>query len=344
MKPSIYAYTAPKIHLLRARLARPETIRELIHASQWSDALRLLRDTRLAPFLSASATPIEAEHAVYKALYHDMEKLVKASPREVKPIAEAYMYLVVKKDIIAALRYLLRGEKPSPTVFSLQDVSPLIERMSKELVLTPSTQRMLEYLEKTPLYKPLKNALEAYSSSNSITLFELAVDAYIYTNILSIMRKLDTYGRTLSWRILCPRVDLIALNTVFHGIIARVGHDIMAEAASMLPQCRVTRDTLQKMAESTDFGEAAALLKYTEYGGVVEEGSPMETLRALRRMLRHRIWREANTIVDGIPFHAGYLVAGLELSRIEAEDLISIISGKRGGLSPEEISSYIVIA
>ncbi len=344
MKPSLYAYTAPKIHMLRARLARPETIRELIHATQWSDVLRLLRDTRAAPFLSASATPIEAEHAVYKALYKDMAMLVRAAPREIRFMADAYLYMVVKRDIVAALRLMLRDEKLVPEIFSLRDVSPLVDRMAKELVLTPSTQKLLEYLEKTPLYKPVREALETYSSSGSSTLFELAVDSHLYRDMAASLRHLDTYGRSASWRILCPRIDLVALNTVFHGIMARVEHSVMSEAAAMLPQCKVPRDLLQKMAESTDFEEAAAMLKYTEYGGVVVEGSPMKTLRNLRRELRRRIWREANTVVDGLPFHAGYLVAGLELSRIEAEDLVSIIVGKKGGLSPEEIRDYVVVA
>ncbi len=343
MKPSLYAYTAPKIHALRARLAKPETIRELIHVPRWSDVLRLLRDTRVAPFLSASATPIEAEHAVYKALYRDMKMLVRAAPREIRFMADVYLYMVIKRDIVAALRIMLRGEKLVSEIFSLRDVSLLIDKLAKELVLTPSTQKLLEYLERTPLYNPVKQALKAYSSSGSILLFELTVDSYLYKDMIDSLRHLDTYGRNASWRILCPRIDLVALNTVFHGIMARVEHSVMSEAAAMLPQCKVPRDLLQKMAESTGFEEAAAMLKYTEYGGMVVEGSPMKTLRNLRKELRSRIWREANTIVNGLPFHAGYLVAGLELSRIEAEDLVSIIVGKKGGLTPEEIRDYVVI-
>ncbi|MDK2383308.1 MAG: V-type ATPase subunit, partial [Candidatus Korarchaeota archaeon] len=139
-------------------------------------------------------------------------------------------------------------------------------------------------------------------------------------------------------------IDLIALNTVFHGIMARIPPSTMSEAAAMLPRCKVPKDLLQKMAESVDFEQAAAMLKYTDYGEAVEEGSPSRTLRTLRRMLRLRIWREANTVINGIPFHAGYIVAGLEASRIEAEDLVTIIVGKRSGLSPEEIAEYVVVS
>ena len=341
MKAQVYAHIAPRIHALRGRLVKPDFLRSLIELPSWSDFLRAVRDTRFGRHIREKMTPIELEKIIYKTFLEDVKTLYRIAPKEAKPIAEYYRYLVLKDDLTTVAVKLQEGEQIRKEDFMLVD-DPLISRLYEELPMTPSMQRFLEIIRHEPVYKAVEVALKIYQETGEYSLFISSISLELLRMVNKVIDMLDTEGRRYCRKVICFRNDYTVTSFIINGHIAGMGREKIAFIVDPHLLCHIDVSTANSMIEVESAEHAVSLLKQTRYSQAVA-GEVFETLDRFRQMVRSLAWRAANTVINGSPFHAGYILAGLEASLIEAEDMISMATGKYLGLEKDEILRTIAI-
>ncbi len=335
MKAQVYAHVAPRIHALRGRLVKPDFLRSLIELPSWSDFLRVIRDTRFGRQVHEKTTPIELEKIIYKTFLGDVKILHRIAPKEAKPIAEYYRYLVLKDDLTTIAVKLQEGEQIRREDLILVD-DPLVSRLYEELSVAPSMQRFLEIVRHEPVYKAVDTALKVYQETGESSLFISSISLELLRMVNKAIDALDAEGRRYCRKVMCFRNDYTVASFIINGHLAGMGREKIASVVDPHLPCHIDASIVNSMVEVESAEHAVSLLKQTRYSQAVTE-EVFETLDRFRQMVRSLAWRAANTVINGSPFHAGYILAGLEASLIEAEDMISVATGKYLGLEKEEI-------
>ncbi len=341
MKAQVYAHVAPRIHALRGRLVKPDFLRSLIELPSWADFLRVVRDTRFGKFVHEGTKPVELEKAIYRTFLEDVKMLLRIAPEEAKPIAEYYRYLVLKDDLTTMAIKLQEGEQIRREDLIVVD-DPLISRLYEELSVAPSMQRFLEILRTEPIYKAVDVALKIYQETGESSLFISSISLELLRAVNKAVDRLDSEGRRYCRKVLCFRNDYAVASFIINAHLAGVGREKIASVVDPHLPCYIDASTVGSMVEVESAEHAVSLLKQTRYSQAVSE-DVFESLDRFRQMVRGLAWSAANTVINGSPFHAGYILAGLEASLIEAEDMISVATGKYLGLDKNEILRTVAI-
>ena len=154
---------------------------------------------------------------------------------------------------------------------------------------------------------------------------------------------LPSRERGLYSRVVCPRILYIIIaglvNAKERGFDAR----LVDEAFQGVGICGLRWDDVKTTYErEPDPQSLASSLSHLIPGWKVE-GSVAEILESARRASRLESRRRALNAIASYPFQAGFIAAVLELARLEAEDLTSLIGALSLGLKKEEYAARMSI-
>jgi len=284
----------------------------------------------------------EGEKLLLKRLYHVVKTVEAVAPRETSFIPEVYRYIFVKRDIMNLISKLINREKLESQELIYYGVDPLITDLYRELEISPTIQRLTEITRGTPLSQAFNEATQLYSTFHNPSLYEWILDRELLTVLLKGVKNIDRDSQVACGRILCMRRDEYLFSTAVHGLLANVPLDILRELVSPEYACKIPEEVATRLIEVGDAGQAAALIRQTPYSEVSAE-EPMKTLTAFKSFIRRKIREISWNMFNGMPFHAGLMMAVLELARLESEDLSMILTGKVLGVSRDYLYSSISV-
>ena len=341
MKPGLYVKLAPRVHGIRSRIVKPHVARELLEASDWKTFLRLLRETRIGKDVSENLTAIDVERLILRSYIRDLRILEAYSPKYAKDIAGFYISYEALKDLTFILKKILQGEKVGPEDIRLRGVHPLIDRIAGEIEYINTPSRVVE-LVKPPLNKIISRALKNYEDHGDLGLLETEISYLALKEFAKRIELLNGYEKKKCLSVLCPRFNQAVINLLVAAQIAGVKGERLEKIMDENISCGLDSETINKIMFADSVNQVLAILRQTSFREHVTS-DPYTTLSNIRSYLRKTVWRKANTVINGEPYNAGYIVAGAELSRLEAEDLVYLVVTKYSGVSIESVEKGLVI-
>ena len=344
MSAQAYSKVVPYArHVLRL-LLRPESLREMSEASGLAEALTALPDN-LYPGLREARTRREAEVAVWRGYLSVVSKAVKLSPGHSKTAIGLYRLLEEARDVLILAEASRAGRalealERLPTA-QVED-SPL-SRLKGEVEALQSPQRLVEAVEDRMLRVLLETAISFEQKAGvpgALLFYYAPFTARAASNAIA---SLPSRERSLYSRVICPRILYILVAGLVSAKERGFDARLVDEAFQGVGVCGLRWVEARTAYErEPDPQSLASSLSHLIPGWKVE-GGVAEMLESARRASRLESRRRALNAIASYPFQAGFVAAVLELARLEAEDLTSLIGALSLRLKREEYAPRLSV-
>ncbi|MCE4611654.1 MAG: V-type ATPase subunit [Desulfurococcales archaeon] len=344
MSAQAYAKVAPYARHVIRLLLKPESLREMTEATSLAEALTALPEN-LYPGLREARTRREAEIAVWRGYLDVVSKAVKLSPKHSRTAIGLYRLLEEARDVLV----LAEASRAGRALEALERLptaqvegSPLAE-LKGEVEALQSPQRLAEAVEDKFLRGVLESAIsfEQRAGVPGALLFYYA--PFTARAASEAIASLPSMERGLYSRVTCPRILYIVVAGLVGAKDRGLDARLLDEAFQGVSVCGLKWGDVRTVYErEPDPQSLASSLSHLIPGWRVE-GSVAEILESARRASRLESRRRALNAIASYPFQAGFVVAVLELARLEAEDLTSLIGALSLRLKKEEYAPRLSV-
>ena len=104
--------------------------------------------------------------------------------------------------------------------------------------------------------------------------------------------------------------------------------------------CKLTQELLKEIT-SSDLKELGEIMRRSPYSRRVDPSSPMSILSSMRKIARLDARRGAFQAFTGMPFTPAVVLALLELMKLNAEDIISVVNSINLNLNREVLKKFL---
>ncbi len=333
-----YAKVVPYIRYLLGRRLRGDTLRELLEAGSVADAVSLMPDT-IYEGLREARTLRDAEREVWRGYFKAVLRAGELSPGKAYDAVTLPLRLEEAKDLLSLLEASRRGGaleavERLPTALLESSETSRIAGGGAEVLQSP--QRIVEEVRSPVLRRILEGALSFEQRSGvrgAILLYYAPAAARLLRQATATLSGAEARGYE---SVVCPRITYILVSGVLQAKESGIEARAMDEAFSSIEACGFSWRRVKPIYEREPDAPSLASTISGIIGGWKAEGELPELLEGARRVVRAEIRRRAERAVSGYPFQAGFVAGGLELLRLEAEDLIAVLTGVHLKLKPEE--------
>jgi vacuolar-type H+-ATPase subunit C/Vma6 len=215
--------------------------------------------------------------------------------------------------------------------------------MAEKLLDVETPGEIVEMLRDTKYYPALQKAVSEYNETGSAYPFIAALDAYLYSGLNNIVKKMSGKDRKNAEHLIGIEIDaknlLIALR--MRGIEEK------EETLKWLIPARYRLPDSELVAafNAKKLNEIQQIVNhYTDMiSRGVKEYETTQSLFALENEFRKYILSENNGVFAGDRFHIGVALAYLNLKENEITNLTAILHGKGEGLTSEEIGETVLL-
>jgi ATP synthase A1 C subunit len=301
-------YFNTRVRAMKSALLTREQMEDLLNQGDPGRLIEFLLNSPYGAEMAESLTRYEGadavEDAVSRNLVSTFQRLLGFATGEFKDLAEAFLQ---RWDLIAA-KALLRSKHhnlaPEEALRSVPPGPTLTVPLLRDMVERDSMPAVVAGLVAwdSSLSRPVEQQLGEYLETRDLNLLEDALDRrYFLENVRKLRVRTDEDSRFLV-DFLQMEIDRINLRLLFQ--LRR-----SAEGASerFLPQGKIAREALQRLAAAESPEQAAELLASTPYRDLAAElyrfldtgrFSPLE--RAFERLMMAEIRRQARTHIFSI--------------------------------------------
>ncbi|MFH1786695.1 MAG: V-type ATPase subunit [archaeon] len=330
---SSHAYSNARISAAQGRRIGKELYRSLIEAPKLADMISMLEGT---PYehafseISGSQSPESVDMALKKEARRQKEFLLSSTPRD-----EHFIYgFLIKSEEASVLKEALvskySGLKVSILPFGFFD-----SKMVENLLEGRDIGELLQRLETTDYYEPLKGAFAEFKRTDNLSLLTSVVDRHLYSQLwrrLSIQTGKDRYAKQLFG--MTAEIENIKL--VLRGISSgsKVQKDELLAGSYELDESR-----RKKLADSETVAAVLSSVEGTSYHGLLSEAgpSPDEMATALDRFLVG----QASRFALSDPLGSGKALAYMLSLEKEIKNLRIIANSKFSGIPAEDVEKLI---
>jgi len=336
-RASQYAVLVPKLRVLKSRLVREDRVREVIAQPSLEDAVALLKDSVFQEAFQYE-DPEHINAGVVRVYYREAGRLARYTPAGARPLLEAFLRDIEARDLFTAAAMIAAGKTEIIGLPTARIPGTLLDRVRQEPEALTGLSRLAESLRRTWAYPYMQLAarLAGEYGSSVLSWMPLAVAAREYSRALALLE--PRMGRRLAQEVLCPvvawRIAAALVNAKRQGVPARLLDALLADAQACGFNWRRARQVYER--EPGVDGLMAGLREVLPGVRLDPSKPPVEALEEARAAARSSAKEAGLRVFQGYPFHAGTLAAGLMLLLLEAEDLVTVLTGIRLGLKPEE--------
>ncbi len=344
-KPSApkYAQLVPKLRSMKARLLTMDRLREVIAQPSISEAVSLLKDTIYGDALGPwSLGKIQTN--LTKFYCRKIDSIAKITPREAKPLIEAFKHEVEVGDLVVlAIASGRGGERPEVLTEKIESCA--VSKILSEPDALTSTTRFLELVQETwaSKYIPVLRKAADASSPARASWARLAIISSEYSRALESLEK--GISKRNAARVLCPMLNWMLASTLIQAKREGVDAKLIDEILVDVPSCgfKVGKARLVYEREAGVEGIVASIREILPGVRIDPSKEIVESLEDARINARREAFKHATGVFTGYPFHAGILAAGIVLLKFNIEDLITILHGIELKLSSEDYLPLTVL-
>ena len=307
-----YAYTAPKLRLLRfASLERDlQTLAQYVTNPQ--AFLQTIKSTSIAPYLPESPSLDDVEKAAWRFYLEGILDIEPFIPSEAQSIVRFYKYYVLANDIAKI------GKATAENI---------VLRL-KDLLFHDKEEVLLVY--NVAIEKSLMGFIEGLQKLGFTTAAEVlgrleaidrrAIETAIDLEVLHRAKTaLDVLKGTPAEQVFGSRVDIIAIRAAVNACLYKLPEELRERIVERMSTYRLDRRTLAELAAMGDIESILAAMKETPYGVVSGSGLALvdEQISLIRKFARKMLIRCLATN----PLSPCLVTGVLELLLLDVEDV-----------------------
>ena len=330
---------------LKGKLIDKAHMGSLLEMSDDRAVITALMQTEYAAQLQESMSLTEVEHALKQDSISSYIKLLAflgGKPAKFLQVLLGRFELLNLKSIIRYLAQKSRtDQRVEPFIFSLGKYHSIPIEAALQ---SGSLESFVALMKKTPFARALEIGYQQFQDSGELFLLELALDMAYHERVWNAAKSLGMGDRQNVSRIVGIQYDI----TNIMGIVRfRDYYDLSSEQIYqyIIPHgWKIHRDAFWKLAENTDIVKAVSEARVSPYDKILQSATPINGNVALGMdlaLLRY-LYRECLGILIRFPFQAAPLMAFAVVKEMQIRDLIAVISGKRLGLSQEQIRLFLI--
>lgn len=328
---------APVVYYYRGQSLTYERVLSLLTAENEDEIKNALKGTWLEGISVDLSKPEAVEREAYKKYLQVLDALrAHVNSMDMRLLIEVMKDYVRARDVMLLLR-AKASNKPIEEVeeYLIFTEDPLISTL-KTLLKERGFEALAQGLKGFRMARDIEYSLELFRSTNDEKAMVLALDVALLNALLRLTNRIGKKvnvgtSRIEFTKLLCPRIDTLSFVMAARLVIEGI------EPKTQIPSCHpeVVSQILQSKRD-----DIVPILRRTPYG----EGLPDDLYDALGKLLVNgkRIQRKrAEAVFAGYPFRPSTLVALMLLYRLDAEDISTIVSGKRLGIDISKISEML---
>lgn len=342
MKSPKVIYLIARTHGLRTHLLRKE---------DYTSILRLRGVTEIAESLlrgdyseELSRIPIKEvdEAQLERILLEKLSKrfyfLVSVATGNVRTVLEEYAKRFEVENIKRVIRAIHGGEK-----LTVEDLIPIPRRYLlinfPALVRAESVDEVVGLLRET-IYAGLSDYLPYYQEYKSTLILENQLEKIYFSRLWPLLEKIpskDDVGELIGLEI-----DLKNIYNITSLKLMEVRPDFLEKAIIPITY-RIPRGVLREAVHASLESFLEALTPYRELIERIRPTVSAKSYAEMERLIQHELYRRAEEAMLRKPFSLSYVFSYLLLCEREVRNLVSIMTGKRLGLSEQKIRSFLQV-
>jgi len=344
-----FAFAVSFVRALKSKLLTTSNLDMILKSKDEVDAIRVLSDTVYAPYVSKFiGKPFDIkqfEDAVQESYHDDYARVIRATA---SATARNALTLMHRKHELNCLKMILKCVIEGVPAEQAKDlITPMGEYTYDrclELLKMKDLGMIAEDIKDRKARRLVLDSLPECKKLGSTIPLEASIDKYYYKTIWNLTQQMPQSDKVPVESILGIEIDSANLDILIRGKEAKI--PISHLERFMLPiRYRLASEFEQAMNAPTA-GDALRILSSGFYSVVLQRaaetvksvGSLLPVEVAMKRYLASRNL----SVFTGYPFHAGTLLAYLNLKLYQTQDIRGIVLGKRDGMAADKIRVFLI--
>ena len=344
-----FAFAVSFVRALKSKLLATTDLDMILKSKDEVDAIRVLSDTVYAPYVSRFVgKPFvikQFEDAIQESYHDDYARVIRATA---SATARNALMLMHRKHELNCLKIVLKCVMEGVPAEQAKDIiTPMgeytYERCLK-LLKMKDLGMIAEDIKDRKARKVVLDSLPESKKLGSTIPLEASIDKYYYTMIWNLTQRLPQSDKAPVENILGMEIDTANLGILIRGKEAEI--PVSHLERFMLPIRHRFAIEFEQAMNAPTAGDALRILSSGFYGVVLQRaaeavksaGSLFPVEVATKRYLASKNL----SLFTGYPFHAGTLLAYLNLKLYETQDIRGMVLGKRDGMAGEKIRDFLI--
>jgi vacuolar-type H+-ATPase subunit C/Vma6 len=300
---SIYAYATALARVYKSQTLTRGTINELLESEDWKDAISILREKGII-----SETP---------SSILDFDIMIKRKSLEILRKLRGYtLSSSISSSIVDLYEFFFKLDDLEALIASayFHNSSPRLSILTELMELKPQS-----YEDVLASLKGIERDALKYAIDKSVkkTPSEIGsfLEYYFIKSLSKIVEEMKGDWKGKADEIICGYKDYYTISLAYN---LKVQEDLT---------CKISRDVVRDIANSTNEKEVLDLLTRTPYSKSISGLDVYSALASLKRVARINARNASLNAFMGSPFTPVTVMAIAELIRLDTEDLITIVNG-----------------
>ena len=350
---SDYSYLNAKIHAKRSKFLSAKDYERLYSALNMEDVYRLISATNVVSeefnqlILSGRRfATSEVDALLIKTFQENYSSLVHQLPM----YAQVFLRVYEKRFFIDALKVILKAKHLGLEGEQIREyiVIPTgkYEQLIDQLLKIPTINSIIDQLPFPEYKKALQDALSDYEQYKTPLILELSLLQTFYNKLWAASYALSLSDRRGCFDLIGTDVDLINTLAIVRGKQQGIDNDTLKKWLIQRTY-RLSQQSLESMRNIQSLNQIEAILasvtSYKEVSQQIHELFEEKEFSAdkLEHKFKLFLVQKANRLLS-TPFQLGIFFSYMYLSQVEFANIRSIIIGKLGDLTIEEIKSNLI--
>ncbi len=350
---SDYSYLNAKIHAKRSKFLSAKDYERIYSAANMEDVYRLISSTNVVSeefnqliMSGRSFSTSEVDALLIKTFQNNYSSLVHQLPM----YAQVFLRVYEKRFFIDALKVILKARHLGLEGEQIREyiVIPTgkYEAILDQLLKVPTVNSIIDQIPFPDYKKALQDALSDYEQYKSPLILELALLQTFYNKLWAASYALSLSDRRGVFDIVGTDVDLINTLAILRGKEQGIDNDVLKRWL-IQRNYRINQQVLENMRQIQSLNQIESILasinSYKVLSQQIHEVFEDKeiSLDKLEQKFKNFLVQKSNRSLS-TPFQLGLFFGYMHLAQTEFSNLRSIIIGKLGGLSVDEIKNSLV--
>lgn len=344
-----FAFAVSFVRALKSKLLTSSNLDMILKSKDEVDAIRVLSDTIYAPYVAKFiGKPFDIkqfEDAIQESYHNDYARVVRATA---SATARDALTLIHRKHELNCLKMIFRCVMDGVPSEQAKDlITPMGEYTydrSLELLKTRDPGMIAEDIKDRKARRLVLDSLPECKKLGSTIPLEASIDKYYYTSIWNVTQQLPRSDRAPVENILGIEIDSANLDILIRGKEAKIPASHLERF--MLPISYRLASEFEQAMNAPTAGDALRILSSGFYSVALQRA--VETVKSVGSLfpvevaMKRYLASENLSVFTGYPFHAGTLLAYLNLKLYQTQDVRGVVLGKRDGMTADKIRAFLI--
>jgi V/A-type H+/Na+-transporting ATPase subunit C len=336
-----YGFINAKVRGMRSRFLAEAAFRQLAATKDVRDLASALAQTRYREALNGvDPSSVEAvESALERFETGELLVILKYAKGGSRDLVRLLLERYDIERLKAALRLMHSGSAPAEPAAG----GPVVMAFSEHAVATaPSLREAAALVPEGDYRAALEGSAAAVEERRTLFPAEFALDRALFGRIWKAGMDMNARDRGLVRSLVGVEIDLKNLDWLsrfrtYYKLSSSEIRDLLLPNGT-----RLDAKSLQKMISEERIEDAFGRVTRGTGVPVPEAGTGAAAADGMERFLSHVLLAEARRAFRGNPLSIGSLLGYFYCLRMETRNVKTLFTGKRLGLNPQQVESYLV--